>query len=100
MRIRFQDVGPRPGVFGASQMIDNVHTPQGSAHAAFVIQADNGHFYRDTTRQVRGTWRRADECAHLLSIYNQLTYQCPNHKPRSEDHTSELQSLAYLVCRL
>src|SRR5687767_9856925 len=23
-----------------------------------------------------------------------------NHKPRSEEHTSELQSLAYLVCRL
>src|SRR2546425_2380554 len=24
----------------------------------------------------------------------------PGHDPRSEEHTSELQSLAYLVCRL
>src|SRR5205823_13162999 len=26
--------------------------------------------------------------------------QCPPAAPRSEEHTSELQSLAYLVCRL
>src|SRR5205823_14756376 len=28
------------------------------------------------------------------------TVQCPWHGSRSEEHTSELQSLAYLVCRL
>src|SRR3989441_5329208 len=27
-------------------------------------------------------------------------HDCPCLKPRSEEHTSELQSLAYLVCRL
>src|SRR3989441_9772689 len=26
--------------------------------------------------------------------------QAPDQRPRSEEHTSELQSLAYLVCRL
>src|SRR2546425_5885310 len=26
--------------------------------------------------------------------------ECPAQSPRSEEHTSELQSLAYLVCRL
>src|SRR2546425_9728624 len=26
--------------------------------------------------------------------------QAAHHRPRSEEHTSELQSLAYLVCRL
>src|SRR5205823_8843783 len=29
-----------------------------------------------------------------------ITYQLSPHAPRSEEHTSELQSLAYLVCRL
>src|SRR5687767_15329417 len=29
-----------------------------------------------------------------------LTHHAQHPKPRSEEHTSELQSLAYLVCRL
>src|SRR5229473_7160129 len=39
-------------------------------------------------------WRRhgAARCARAAAA--------PVHRPRSEEHTSELQSLAYLVCRL
>src|SRR3712207_7832280 len=29
-----------------------------------------------------------------------MAKQCPNHRQRSEEHTSELQSRQYLVCRL
>src|SRR2546423_9046915 len=36
--------------------------------------------------------------AHPHSVCEQLRTLCP--KLRSEEHTSELQSLAYLVCRL
>src|SRR2546425_7241138 len=43
------------------------------------------HRRRQGTRRSPGAERRA----------------CPQHQPdRSEEHTSELQSLAYLVCRL
>src|SRR2546423_8269015 len=37
------------------------------------------------------------------SVRNNIAYgleDCPLEKIRSEEHTSELQSLAYLVCRL
>src|SRR2546425_8041034 len=38
---------------------------------------------------------------NLLGTFDTvLTQQMPAVHPRSEEHTSELQSLAYLVCRL
>src|SRR2546425_7661880 len=39
--------------------------------------------------------------AFLAHFFEQLrTHLCLGHQQRSEEHTSELQSLAYLVCRL
>src|SRR2546425_6172637 len=35
-----------------------------------------------------------------MAICAQSSDRCPTATPRSEEHTSELQSLAYLVCRL
>src|SRR2546425_5821980 len=40
-------------------------------------------------------WRRQFD--HLKTLAD---YVLAQHFPRSEEHTSELQSLAYLVCRL
>src|SRR3989441_3646557 len=39
------------------------------------------------------------EHAELHVAYRTVAVVVPHH-PRSEEHTSELQSLAYLVCRL
>src|SRR2546425_2877168 len=47
--------------------------------------------------------RLTNWCIHLMtSIWNECTNQikCIYTGDRSEEHTSELQSLAYLVCRL
>src|SRR5687767_15554616 len=57
--------------------------------------------------ECKGEWRTESEAA----IHGGVTFVCdmPNTRPptadaeqvrRSEEHTSELQSLAYLVCRL
>src|SRR5205823_13902590 len=35
---------------------------------------------------------------HVIDVCGNRRF--PRHGPRSEEHTSELQSLAYLVCRL
>src|SRR2546425_4115943 len=72
-----------------------------------------GSDYRDRPRLVSQRRlgvvdRLADEelTAELLGVVQQLvakpSVQQPGdaHAPRSEEHTSELQSLAYLVCRL
>src|SRR2546423_8947730 len=52
----------------------------------------------------RGMLKRADEIGALISSpdCNDLRagQQVKKLEPRSEEHTSELQSLAYLVCRL
>src|SRR2546425_6167572 len=45
---------------------------------------------RRTCRPVRGSRHKAFDCRN----------QTPAPRSRSEEHTSELQSLAYLVCRL
>src|SRR2546425_7312221 len=39
---------------------------------------------------------KLDRYRHIPGIF----HSGPNDVPRSEEHTSELQSLAYLVCRL
>src|SRR2546425_6720261 len=41
--------------------------------------------------------RRRDDCSKGR---RKLLTPCSQRGPRSEEHTSELQSLAYLVCRL
>src|SRR2546425_13058517 len=43
---------------------------------------------------------RALEEVSMISTRGRLACTQPRHCPRSEEHTSELQSLAYLVCRL
>src|SRR5687767_15568346 len=43
----------------------------------------------------------APDVLHLLRVEHELrARQYPGQRVRSEEHTSELQSLAYLVCRL
>src|SRR3989441_7181011 len=37
--------------------------------------------------------------AHTPSVAYRVRAELPRLRPRSEEHTSELQSLAYLVCR-
>src|SRR5258707_7857516 len=51
------------------------------------LKADTlGHSFPKLTSTVRGTWS--------------LTFAHSPYSPRSEEHTSELQSRQYLVCRL
>src|SRR2546425_8406484 len=52
---------------------------------------------RDNAERLRGgrAWQRL----HLHATARGLALH-PLNQPRSEEHTSELQSLAYLVCRL
>src|SRR2546425_11605896 len=45
--------------------------------------------------QRSAAWRRP-----AARAANRLAGRSPVPRPRSEEHTSELQSLAYLVCRL
>src|SRR3712207_7742938 len=40
------------------------------------------------------------ECSCATEGYGEWFWNCQNHLPRSEEHTSELQSRQYLVCRL
>src|SRR2546425_10098221 len=43
---------------------------------------------------------RLTEKKHLLWVMSRLPQAAQDSLKRSEEHTSELQSLAYLVCRL
>src|SRR2546425_9775736 len=45
------------------------------------------------------SWR-ADTSSMAVTLVEIFSYFCTMDAPRSEEHTSELQSLAYLVCRL
>src|SRR3989441_5833017 len=50
---------------------------------------------------VRGRYEEARHNAEAaLAIFDQLDARSNKSEARSEEHTSELQSLAYLVCRL
>src|SRR5687767_15467931 len=53
---------------------------------------------RRVLSQARGARRRAQQARHARR--GSLQGAVPAHRGRSEEHTSELQSLAYLVCRL
>src|SRR2546425_7903133 len=48
----------------------------------------------------RGTWRRRPSTATRRRDPRHSTTPRRRIRDRSEEHTSELQSLAYLVCRL
>src|SRR5687767_15215429 len=45
-------------------------------------------------------WRAGDHFLQLLVGPRMKRLRLPDVRRRSEEHTSELQSLAYLVCRL
>src|SRR5205823_10997585 len=45
-------------------------------------------------------WCRALSTRTLPPWFRTICFTMANPRPRSEEHTSELQSLAYLVCRL
>src|SRR2546425_2530765 len=51
-----------------------------------------------------GSFSRSNSCSHPEPKSITSLYRCSRiptiRGPRSEEHTSELQSLAYLVCRL
>src|SRR3989441_9712252 len=49
------------------------------------------------SHQMRVTWRLAAWVISAAAFAAHIGYE---HVRRSEEHTSELQSLAYLVCRL
>src|SRR2546425_3536706 len=54
----------------------------------------------DKTAGPGGTSRALAVQARTLEFYRQLGFADELVEARSEEHTSELQSLAYLVCRL
>src|SRR3712207_8606597 len=44
--------------------------------------------------------QKAKKIAMVVIVVNKKGFNSPNHELRSEEHTSELQSRQYLVCRL
>src|SRR3712207_8330152 len=65
----------------------HAHTHGGHHHA---------HSHEDKGQRAKGKGPAADAPQHP----NTSTPQHPSRRPRSEEHTSELQSRQYLVCRL
>src|SRR5438445_1191508 len=66
-----------------------------------------GHAYQLIGQQLKDEFHRNGELQILLLRYTQAlitqmaqTAVCNRHHSRSEEHTSELQSRQYLVCRL
>src|SRR5205823_12826965 len=64
----------------------------------------HGNYSRGSWICVRRSYRRTRQNERYLHNWcgaGDYSYLAPYHNwPRSEEHTSELQSLAYLVCRL
>src|SRR2546425_5526806 len=59
------------------------------------------YFYEWLARQARQSAPRLTWCdVGVLSMVDYLNVRRRRTTSRSEEHTSELQSLAYLVCRL
>ena len=64
----------------AGKVIDLVHTAQGGPHAAFVVEADHGHFHRNTFWQ---SWRLgggAQQYPNLMARVGELTYENSSDK--------------------
>src|SRR2546425_2622515 len=74
---------PRSTLFPYTTLFRSLVTPKGAGRA--------GSFVYHTRPFVAGTTLRAWLARHG---------EFPLRQARSEEHTSELQSLAYLVCRL
>src|SRR2546425_7838261 len=78
---------PRSTLFPYTTLFRSLHGPRRQRHGLAVIAAPGGQdslLLREVVEQVE-----APELG-----------QHGARQPRSEEHTSELQSLAYLVCRL
>src|SRR2546425_5075967 len=58
--------------------------------------------FRSLGTSIEAVLRYLDRVDPAAAAAARQRYGCltPSHRPRSEEHTSELQSLAYLVCRL
>src|SRR2546425_4736331 len=80
------------------------HLPRDQfAHAAFVPLPSHDLEARDAlVRQHLGFAHAAHSRKRLIQTFHINTgrYRQRQTRKRSEEHTSELQSLAYLVCRL
>ena len=50
----------------------------------------------ESNKWFRDKWNRLDKLKHIEDNW----FDVFNENVRSEEHTSELQSLAYIVCRL
>src|SRR5205823_9069594 len=77
--------------------------PRHDAGPHGVGEPQRAHRYGSPTdRGARGLARRADGdgTAEALVLIRRRDFEMVGVSIRSEEHTSELQSLAYLVCRL
>src|SRR2546423_6466091 len=84
---------PRSTLFPYTTLFRSRDWPEG--RQASRAPGDCAHSTRSGSRPIRQPGFRHDE--RLLKKERRRS-SCLN--PRSEEHTSELQSLAYLVCRL
>src|SRR2546425_13026187 len=79
---------------------------EGERRQVTVLRTDDLHADRKPGRRepARGSRRRQVRHARVARpeqvIRHRETLAVDRHRARSEEHTSELQSLAYLVCRL
>src|SRR2546425_5077593 len=94
---------PRSTLFPYTTLFRSKLTPL--ADNAGTLYLDKDSIERNSDGTVRATSRDAYDTPRKLADgeayqYDSRTsvYDCKNE--RSEEHTSELQSLAYLVCRL
>src|SRR3712207_9571694 len=73
LRVRLAGLPPGVGVFGARRAVHPTDAAAG------------------------GTWIAVNDAGLVLFLLN---VNLPSPRPRSEEHTSELQSRQYIVCRL
>src|ERR1041384_2775769 len=73
---------------------------QTKAAVAGIPFVDTVLFGRRTYEMFEKFWSRAVEDSSTAPDPHHPGQRTEEHRARSEEHTSELQSLAYLVCRL
>src|SRR2546425_5667956 len=73
-------------------IVDDAPAPAGVLRRGDCDDVHGGHSHCDGLYSSRAAWRRGSDGALAAAGGSQVK--------RSEEHTSELQSLAYLVCRL
>src|SRR5687767_15641149 len=81
---------PRSTLFPYTTLFRSLHERRKCVLVVWVPAAECGAALDDV--------ERVPEDALLVHLRRRLVVGA--HDPRSEEHTSELQSLAYLVCRL